>query len=71
VTESAVGNRQSGGGDGGEYRDLRVWRNALDLAKNVYRLTRTWPRDELYGLTSQARRAATSIPANIAEGYGR
>ena len=53
------------------YRDLRVWRNALDLAKQVYLLTRSWPKEEMYGLTSQARRAATSIPANIAEGYGR
>lgn len=53
------------------YRDLRVWRNALELAKDVYRLTRNWPKEELYGLTAQTRRAATSIPANIAEGYGR
>jgi four helix bundle protein len=43
----------------------------MDLAATVYRLTRTWPKDELYGLTSQARRAAASVPANIAEGYGR
>jgi four helix bundle protein len=43
----------------------------MDLAADVYRLTRDWPKDELYGLTSQARRAAASIPANVAEGYGR
>jgi four helix bundle protein len=43
----------------------------MDLAGAVYRLTRGWPKDELYGLTSQARRAAASVPANIAEGYGR
>src|SRR5687768_12200475 len=43
----------------------------MDLAERVYRLSRAWPKDELYGLTSQARRAAASIPANIAEGYGR
>jgi len=43
----------------------------MDLAADVYRLTRAWPKDELYGLTSQARRAATSVAANIAEGYGR
>jgi len=43
----------------------------MDLAEEVYRLSRTWPRDELYGFTSQARRAAVSMPSNIAEGYGR
>ena len=43
----------------------------MDLAAAVYRLTKSWPKDELYGLTSQARRAAASVPANIAEGYGR
>jgi four helix bundle protein len=53
------------------YRDLVVWQQAMDLAVAVYETTRTWPRDELYGLTSQARRASTSVPANIAEGYGR
>ena len=53
------------------YRDLLVWQQAMDLAADVYRLTRSWPKEELYGLTAQARRAATSVPANIAEGYGR
>jgi four helix bundle protein len=53
------------------YRDLLLWEQAMDLAGNVYRLTRSWPKDELYGLTSQSRRAAASVPANIAEGYGR
>ena|SRR5437763_13667717 len=53
------------------YRDLLVWQQAMELAAAVYRFTRAWPKDELYGLTSQARRAAMSIPANIAEGYGR
>ncbi|MBX3567836.1 MAG: four helix bundle protein [Rhizobiaceae bacterium] len=53
------------------YRDLIVWQQAMDLAVSIYAETRTWPKDELYGLTSQVRRAATSIPANIAEGYGR
>lgn len=53
------------------YRDLLVWQQAVDLAVAVYELTRAWPRDELYGLTSQARRAAVSVCANIAEGYGR
>jgi four helix bundle protein len=53
------------------YRDLLIWQQSIELAADVYRLTRSWPKDELYGLTSQARRAATSVPANIAEGYGR
>jgi four helix bundle protein len=43
----------------------------MDLAADVYRLSRSWPKEELYGLTSQARRSAAAIPANIAEGYGR
>jgi four helix bundle protein len=53
------------------YRDLRVWQEAMDLAESCYRLTAAFPRDELFGLTSQIRRASSSIPANIAEGYGR
>jgi four helix bundle protein len=53
------------------YRDLLVWEQAMELTATVYRTTRAWPKEELYGLTSQARRAATSVPANIAEGYGR
>jgi four helix bundle protein len=43
----------------------------MDLAAEVYRLSRPWPKEEAYGLTSQARRAAASVPANVAEGYGR
>jgi four helix bundle protein len=53
------------------YRDLLVWEQAMELAAATYAATRSWPKEELYGLTNQARRAATSIPANIAEGYGR
>jgi len=53
------------------YKDLRLWREAVDLVVRVYELTKSMPKDELYGLTSQMRRAAVSIPANIAEGYGR
>ncbi|MER8968794.1 four helix bundle protein [Mesorhizobium sp. M0159] len=52
------------------YRDLIVWQQAMDLTVAIYQVTRTWPKDEIYGLTSQVRRAATSVPANIAEGYG-
>jgi four helix bundle protein len=53
------------------YRDLRVWQDAMTLAEACYRLTRQFPRDELFGLTSQIRRAAASVPANVAEGHGR
>ena len=53
------------------YRDLLIWQQAMDLVAETYALTRDWPREEIYGLTSQARRASVSIPANVAEGYGR
>ena len=54
-----------------DYRDLIVWKEAMDIAESVYLLTRAFPRDELFGMTSQMRRSAASIPANIAEGFGR
>jgi len=53
------------------YRDLLVWQYAMDLAEAIYLLTRAFPREEIYGLTSQLRRSSSSVPANIAEGYGR
>lgn len=53
------------------YRDLRVWQRAMGIAESTYRLTKAFPREEQFGLTSQARRAAASVAANIAEGYGR
>jgi len=53
------------------YRDLEVWQKAMDLVVEVYRLTKAFPTEEKFGLTSQTRRAAASLPANIAEGYGR
>jgi four helix bundle protein len=53
------------------FRGLLVWRQAMDLARDSYFLTKEFPKEELYGLTSQIRRAAVSIPANIAEGSGR
>jgi four helix bundle protein len=53
------------------FRGLLVWRQAMMLAKGCYALTQTFPREERYGLTQQIRRAAISIPANIAEGNGR
>ena len=54
-----------------DFRKLNVWRKAHELTLAVYEVTRSFPQDERYGLTSQARRAAASIPANIAEGCGR
>jgi len=54
-----------------DFKKLNVWQKAHLLALGVYRATANFPRDELYGLTSQVRRACVSIPANIAEGCGR
>jgi four helix bundle protein len=53
------------------YRDLEVWQRGMDLAEAAYRLTAQFPTEERFGLTSQIRRSAVSIPANIAEGHGR
>jgi four helix bundle protein len=53
------------------YRDLIAWQKAKVLALDVYVCTRKFPRDEIYGVTSQMRRAAVSVPSNIAEGKGR
>lgn len=53
------------------YEKLEVWRYGMDLVRDIYRVTRKFPREEQFGLTSQLRRAAVSVPANIAEGYGR
>src|SRR5512136_1860465 len=53
------------------YTDLMAWQKAVDLVEEVYRVTGHFPKEELYGLTSQMRRAAVSIPSNIAEGQGR
>ena len=56
---------------GRNYRDLIVWQRAMELAETLYIVTRKFPADERFGLTSQMRRAAVSIPSNIAEGQGR
>ena len=55
----------------GSYKDLDVWKVSMEVVKEVYLLTKKFPREELYSLTSQCRRAAVSIIANIAEGVGR
>ena len=54
-----------------DFHDLIVWRKAIDLTTCIYKLTRSFPKDEIYGLTSQMRRASISIASNIAEGRGR
>lgn len=53
------------------YKDLRVWSKSHELTLKVYSLTKSFPKDEIYALTSQLRRASSSIPANIAEGCGK
>ncbi len=55
----------------GGFRELIVWRRAMDLAAGVHACSRRFPREEMFGLTSQVRRAAVSVPSNIAEGHGR
>ena len=53
------------------HKDLTVWQKAMELVMEVYKATKMFPREEIFGLTSQMRRAVVSIPSNIAEGYGR
>lgn len=53
------------------FRDLLVWQKSMSLVTSIYQLTRDFPHAEMFGLTSQLRRASISIPSNIAEGYGR
>ncbi len=54
-----------------DVKDLKVWRKGVDLCKSVYRATSALPSEERFGITGQMRRAALSIPSNLAEGYGR
>ena len=53
------------------YKDLIVWQKGIELVNDVYFITKSFPKDEIFGLTNQLRRASVSIPANIAEGWGR
>lgn len=53
------------------HKDLKVWQQSISFVKLLYQTTATFPKEEIFGLTSQMRRAAASIPSNIAEGYGR
>jgi len=54
-----------------DFKDLRIWQKGMDIAEKCYLVTKNFPKDELYGMVQQIRRSAASIPANIAEGYGR
>jgi len=56
---------------GRSYKDLLVWQKAMNLVTNVYNLIKTFPKEEIYGLSGQLRRAIVSVPSNIAEGQGR
>ena len=53
------------------HKDLDVWKDSIELVVQIYKITKGFPKEELYGLTSQIRRAAVSVPANISEGSGR
>jgi four helix bundle protein len=53
------------------FKELTVWQKAYQLCLTIYRISKGYPKEEIYGLTSQMRRAALSVPCNIAEGYGR
>ena len=68
MSQSRLGGRGTIFGMGDSYRDLIAWRKAMELVSAIYRATQEFPRQEIYGLTSQLRRAAVSVPSNIAEG---
>jgi four helix bundle protein len=53
------------------YKELKIWQRSYQLCLEIYKITKTFPNEERYGLTSQIRRAAVAVPSNIAEGYGR
>lgn len=53
------------------FKDLKIWKKGIEIVEDVYMITSRFPKDEMYGLTSQMRRAAISIPSNIAEGFKR
>jgi four helix bundle protein len=78
LLEALIGRKGSRGrgfeGSSGmlkNFKELKVWQKAYSLCLDIYRFSRAFPKEEKFGLTSQVRRAAVSIPSNIAEGYGR
>ena len=66
-----MGGDRGGGAPINSYRDLQVWQDAMTIAEQCYVVTRSFPREELFGMTAQIRRSAASVAANIAEGHGR
>jgi four helix bundle protein len=75
VADELMGAERVDGGNGAGrksgFQELIAWQKAMTLVTAIYRATGDWPREEFYGLTSQVRRAAVSIPSNLAEGHGR
>ena len=53
------------------HKDLRVWQQSIEMVTSIYKMTKAFPKDEIFGMVSQMRRAAVSVPSNIAEGYAR
>jgi len=53
------------------YKDLNIWKRSIEVVEDIYKMTKNFPKEEIYGLTSQLRRSAVSIPSNIAEGFAR
>jgi len=53
------------------YRDLNIWKRSIKVVEDIYKITKNFPKEEIYGLTGQLRRSAVSIPSNIAEGFAR
>ena len=53
------------------YKDLNIWKRSIVVVEDIYKITKNFPKEEIYGLTSQLRRSAVSIPSNIAEGFAR
>ena len=53
------------------YKDLNIWKRSIGIVEDIYKVTKNFPKEEIYGLTSQLRRSAVSIPSNIAEGFAR
>ena len=70
IMSSAMRFRENTLAQVNSYRDLIVWQKGMELAKGMYTITRQFPGDEKFGLTTQLRRASVSVPSNIAEGYG-